>query len=192
MNLLDSSKMVKVLTPIALEINSVASLLASQNELDPISLKIILDANVYVKPFIFILAVTRLRFSDARDLFLSNAFLQESIVLQQNKTKHFVKVDLSVIPPFLRYNLFSLNHWSEITDYHKIYSYLKFFKQHFLKDLTLDFNSNSHIFRHLNSSFLRAFDCDKDYISKKLGHLDKSAQSSYIHSELVSIFSKLL
>jgi hypothetical protein len=191
MTILNASKLLKELTPISLEINVFAQIMHANFELDPISLNIILSSDVYLKPFIFVLAVTRLRFKDAKHLFKSSAFLQSSVVIQQSKTKHFTLVDLSPIPYHLRFSLFQLNHYAEISDYHKIYSFLRFYKRNYLKTLTLDFNSNAHIFRHLHASFLHFLKKGKNIIKNDLGHLDNISQSSYIHEELVSLFSQL-
>lgn len=188
MNIIDSSQLIPLLTPISLDINNFLTNYFDSGELDPISYKIIIDANIYNKPLIFILALTRLRFSDALDLFKSSAFLEQNVLLQMNKTKHFVNVDLSFIPYSLRFKLFQLNHIPEILDYHKIYSYLQIFKRNNLKDFNLDYNSNAHIFRHLNTCFLLAKEIDKKYISKSLGHLDNNAINSYFHQDLINYF----
>jgi len=122
----------------------------------------------------------RMRFS-----ILSNGtLLNDELVIQQSKTKRFVKVNLSLIPLDIRKQILYLSKFYEVFNYGYLTTFINNFNRYNLNAFNLSFANKSHIFRHLEASWLTCLKTDKTFIKNKLGHLDFSAQNCYIHKEL--------
>jgi hypothetical protein len=174
----------QILTSLAIDINIFCQSDNRASLLNPIAIDIISKAHMSLKPALFVMAISLLRFSDAKMLLKKFPLLPPHVLFKQGKTKHFVSLDFSNIPTFLLHNIFIASKKIDIFNYANLSTYLSTYSRFHLKSFNLSFNSKTHIFRHLQASFLNTQKCNSDFIKKKLGHFDNHAIKSYIHKEL--------
>jgi len=158
--------------------------------INPISHDMILKADPYNKPAILIMAISLLRYSDASNLLFIKKELPDNLIYQQGKTERYVLLNFSVIPKDIREKIVTLNKTFEVFNYVRISNYIRNYNDNFLGGRHYTFNSKTHFFRHLEVSYRKSLGYSKEYLEKKLGHIDTKAQSCYIHKELINLFLK--
>lgn len=154
----------------------------------PLALHLVRISSVYNKFALFILCITNLRWSDASRINFSIAVKNKFFNIIQNKTSGIVSVPLSLRVPelidFIHFN----DSIIEFSSYNSVSSEIKRLLRSISLPLSLNFNSRTHIFRHLNASFYASIGYDSDFIMNKLGHFSVSSQVQYIHRELFPEF----
>jgi len=150
--------------------------------ISPISLTIIHRSSMYNKLALFLLAKTLLRFSDLQKLNLKTAIEQKQISIRQEKTDKIVSIDFLILSQELRNKLSSIDDLSKHLNYESIRSELRWITPESVRSTLLDNNSSTHIFRHLEASYLHSKGFSRTKIARRLGHFDIGTQKFYIHS----------
>ena len=73
---------------------------------------------------------------------------------------------------------------NDSVSYESLRAAIKRITRKYLSFLKMEYNHDTHIFRHLDASFLHSIGKSFHDISIYLGHMDKSIVNLYIHEEL--------
>jgi hypothetical protein len=175
---------INLLSELSALINSEISLSYYNSHFHPLSIQIIRRSSIYSKFTLYLLNLTLLRFSDCLHFNLLSAVNCGSFYCVQKKTKRLIKRPFPIfneeLKSFLLYNYDKLYY----PGYEMLRSELKrillslHFSDHF------DFNSRTHLFRHLNASFMYENNFPQVEIKEALGHSDLTSTDFYIHDDL--------
>jgi site-specific recombinase XerD len=127
---------------------------------------------------------TRLRFSDVVSLDLKSVISQKSFTVIQKKTKNKIRQPFIIFSENLVQKFLSIDEWPRFCNYNLLKTDLTRLRIQLLPAGAKDFNSLTHIFRHLDSSFLLSRGYSKKFLSDLLGHVATESINSYIHKDL--------
>lgn len=147
----------------------------------PISIGIVKRASMYNKLALFLLMKTRLRFSDLKSLNLPKGVENEKITIKQNKTDSLVCFNFTIYNPTLKIIFSKITDLNLYLNYESLRSELRWIVPREIQHELLNNNSCTHIFRHLEASFMLQNNFSKLRIAKMLGHSDITTQRVYTH-----------
>jgi len=137
---------------------------------------------------IFVLMKSLLRFSDAKSLNLRKVISEKSINITMQKTKKNVVIPFFISNEKLESMLSTLTFYHEIWDYVGISNELRYRLREI--NFPLDFSGKAltHVFRHLQASFLFSKEYPLSYISDMLGDSESVVKNYYIHDKKTFFF----
>lgn len=141
--------------------------------------------SIYNKPANFLLFKTLLRFSDAKKVDYQLATKNKYIVIKQRKTNKPIQIN------FILYNKelekFFLHHtnFELFFNYNSLRSEIKRQQLTYFNNLKVNYNSDTHFYRHLITSILSNQGERPETLSQNLGHFSKTTLFNYIHNELM-------
>lgn len=175
------------------ELSKLINLFLIQRDLgtiiNPISADIILKADPFNKPGLLVLAISLLRFKDASNFLFCKKEIDDNVLIFQGKTQRYVSVDFSSVPKEIRKLIVRVNKNYEVLNYGRLSNNIRNYLDLYYPNLDYSFSSRCHIFRHLEASFRKSQKVSEILISKSLGHVDNRSQKSYLHDELINLFS---
>lgn len=174
------------------ELNNLINKLILSGELDslvnPRSQHIVFTSDLISKPALLILAVSLLRFSDAKLVMLINPQLESFRDFSQGKTKRPVIINFTVIPRRVKVLIKTVSEQMELFSYQRIANSIRNYSYNYLRAYPMPFNNKAHLFRHLEGSYLYHQNYSQEIIRKRLGHVDNSMQHHYIHNMFTKEF----
>jgi integrase len=172
---------IKQLSQLCTQIN--AELLHQDYELNhcPFSSKLVKSTSMYNKLAVFLLFKTLFRWKDLQQFDLKSALLNKRLIITQFKTAKKVSVEFKIFTPELYTELYSITDIKPFLNYTSAANELYRLSYHLIQPILIAHNSHTHIFRHLEASFLSSKGFSKNYIANRLGHSDLSSQQNYVH-----------
>lgn len=147
----------------------------------PFSSKLVKSACAYNKLAVFLLFKTLFRWKDLEQFNLKSALENKRLIITQFKTGKKVSTEFKIYTAELYKELISIETISPFLHYKSTASELYRLSYRNIQPLMIDHNSLTHIFRHLEASFLSSKGFSKGHIARRLGHSDYASQVSYIH-----------
>jgi len=149
---------------------------------NPISVSIVQRASAYNKLALFLLFKTLLRFSDLQSLNLKEIINNGRFRVKQHKNHIMVENDFEIHSEGLKHLLFKIVDLKPFLHYESLRSELARITPQSVRNVLITHHSASHLFRHLEASYLVAQCLPQQVIAGRLGHRDLSSQNSYIHT----------
>jgi len=137
---------------------------------------------------IFVLMKSLLRFSDAKSLNIRKVVLEKTINVTMQKTKKNVVIPFFLANKRLESILSTLTFYSEIWDYVGISNELRYRLREVNFPLDFPGKALTHVFRHLQASFLFSKEYPLSYISDMLGDSENVVKNYYIHGKKTFFF----
>lgn len=145
------------------------------------SLQLVSSIHYLYKLQAFVLMKSLLRFSDAKSISLRKAVTLGHIETVTQKTKKNIVIPFQIFEPRLESMLIALSFYPQIWDYVGLSNELRYK----LRDINfpLDFGGKAltHVFRHLQASYLYSKEFPLSYISELLGDSESITKNYYIH-----------
>lgn len=149
----------------------------------PLSRLIVSKTHSRYKLHTFILMWSGLRWKDCLELHIGEAVTNKFINIIQNKTLRKVRKNVIIYNKELEELLQSYSSLPDDVSYDEIRNSIKRVCRKYLHNYKMDFNHDTHIFRHLDASFLHSIGRSKSHIAFYLGHMDESIVDIYIHDQ---------
>jgi len=156
--------------------------------IDPISLSIINSAYPLCRLAMCLQVIYSLRLSEIHHVDLNCLLFGKSQTIIQPKTKAFKFLPSIDLSSFIRQtdihdniSILPMSHSSYIERFKNIVPL-------FVQQILIDEHDRSHVFRHLQASFMKSQNIPLDIISAKLGHSDSQSVRAYLHNDLINYF----
>lgn len=171
----------KILGNISREINIELQHKFYSENFPEFSIQLVSSIHYLFKLQTFVLMKSLLRFSDAKQINLRKSVSLKLIKVIMQKTKKEVIIPFNILNPSLESQLITLTTYAEIWDYVGLSNELRYKLREI--NFPLDFNGKAltHVFRHLQASFLFSREYPLSYISQLLGDSESVVKNYYIH-----------
>lgn len=153
------------------------------------SLDIVKRSDVFNRIAIFLLMKTSLRYSDLELIDFKSAIEKNKISIVSKKNKFPISKSFEIKNPQLQNLFFDFNFCRDTLSYERARSVLNKIIPFTVKNILPNHHSSTHIFRHINASFLYSKTKSKSSVSILLNHHSNDACESYIHQSLINQFS---
>lgn len=157
------------------------SLFADSGVLDPLSYRLLQQVTSHALIPSTLLAVTLLRYSELTQTTPRALFQKKPVEVVQLKTKTKRRVSLYNLRDCMPLQTKELPTFLTTIGYDRLCRYIKLARSRAHISLPRPGFDETHIFRHLNASWLSHCGVPNEEISKRLGHASSSAVLSYIH-----------
>lgn len=152
------------------------------------SIQLVKATHYLFKLQIFVLMKSLLRFSDAKSLNLRKVVTLKQIDIVMQKTKKNVVIPFPIANKRLESMLTTLTFYHEIWDYVGISNELRYKLREIHFPLDFPGKALTHVFRHLQASFLFSKEYPLSYISEMLGDSESVVKNYYIHDKKMFFF----
>lgn len=136
----------------------------------------------------YLMMTTLLRYSDIKKINLKHLMVEKSQLIIQTKTSKSIRISCCPTTPLLISRLLNFQHLKDTLSYS---AFIGDIKQQISNSVILrsqTFKRKSHIFRHVEASFLYQRGYTIEYIARLLGDEPSTVLNSYIHSSINELF----